>query len=159
MKQIIERLLPTGRAYDVMADGRQHVTAVVHDDGIRELHLFARAGHEPTASVRIDDDDARRLGAVLVGTRFRPMVPDALRDRLGELIIDWVRIDASSDAVGRTLAQLELHQRTAMQVIAIVRDARPLVPPPADLPLESGDRVVVVGQMRQLDSVTDLLTG
>ncbi|MCW2955347.1 MAG: potassium transporter TrkA [Thermoleophilia bacterium] len=155
---ISEQPLPGGRSFQLDTSGGRKVVAVVHDDGMRELHLYNKGGHEPSASMRLDDDDARRLGAVLSGTRFRPAIPASVAGRLGDLVVDWVRIDAGSSVAGHSLEALDLHRRTGMTVIAIVRGTQTIPSPAADTTIEVGDRVVVVGQQRQMEPLMDLLT-
>lgn len=157
MIRIDERALDGGRSFRIDAHAGRSVVAVVHDGGERELHLYDRGNNEPGSSLRMDDDDARRLGSVLMGTTFRESLHPDIASRLGDLVVDWVRIEAGSTADGRSLAQLEVHRRTGMTIVAIVRADVTLDSPPADTTLHVGDRVVVVGQLRQMPLLLDLL--
>ncbi len=149
----------TGRSYEFRGIDDDIIEAFVGDDGTRELRFPEIPRRRAAVVLTLDDDDARRLGAVLSGARFRPDIPDDVKRHLRDLVVDWVRIESGSLAVGKSLVDLDLHRRTGMNAIAVVRDDVDLPPPVSDIILEADDRVVVFGQLRQLVLVQDLLTG
>ena len=57
--------------------------------------------------------------------------------------------------VGKNLAELHLPQDRHLLVVALRRgkgaSAREMMPPPADLALEPGDTLVLLGQRRELE--------
>lgn len=67
----VTELVGIGTKYELERPGRQRVALVVHKDGTRELYAFDPGDSgEPKAVVRLDEDEAKRLAAVLSGTFF-----------------------------------------------------------------------------------------
>lgn len=68
----VTELYGIGKRYDVGCSGGQRVVVVVRKDGARELYAFeaGAAEDEPTAVIRLGEEEARVVGAVLSGTYF-----------------------------------------------------------------------------------------
>ena len=72
---------------------------ILHNDGDREIYFFRHEDDEdPAAVIRLDDDEARQLGAVLGGAYERPKIVEDLEMALGELLIEWVKVPDDSPA-------------------------------------------------------------
>lgn len=68
-----------------------------------------------------------------------------------------VTLTADSEAVGRTLADLNLRARTGASVVAVAREGgRPMVPSPRE-PLRAGDALSIAGEVDQVRLALDLL--
>ena len=100
---------------------------ILHNDGKRELYFFRHADDdEPTAVIRLDDDEARQLGAVIGGAYERPKIVEDLEMALGELLIEWVPVPETSPWIGKTLAECGFRAKTGITVIAILREPEPV---------------------------------
>ena len=67
------------------------------------------------------------------------------------------RIDATSSAVGRSLAELNLRGKSGATVLAISRNNESIVVPTADERLQSGDVVALAGSHDAIEIAKDLL--
>lgn len=67
----VTELFGIGTKYVIKCGGKQKLAVIVHKDGTRELYAF-EPGHydEPSAVIRLDAEETRRLAAVLGGTFF-----------------------------------------------------------------------------------------
>ena len=141
------RLPGIGIKYVLRLDGGARVTLIQHNDGLREIYYFARGSDdEPRAVIRMDDDEARSLGALLGGAYERPKIVDDLEMALGELLIEWVPVPDTSPLIGKTLADAALRQRTHITIIAILREPEPVTgAQPGDV-IQKGDTLVTVGK-------------
>jgi TrkA domain protein len=152
---VTERDLPgIGRSYRLHDADGQPVTVVIHHGGRRDVYLGPAS--RPTA-VSLTDDQARRLGAILSGAFFRPLVVAQVEAIIGGLLIDWITVPEHSPARGRSIADVRIRQETRMTVAAILRAGRPLVAPEPDEVLEAGDQLVVMGRPEDLGRLTALL--
>ena len=86
------RLPGIGVKYGFRTSDGGRLAIVLHNDGVREIYFF-RHDHddEPSEVIRLDDDEARQLGAVIGGAYERPKIVEELELALGELTIEWVR--------------------------------------------------------------------
>lgn len=158
MKRMTETDIDSGREFCLRTSDDHKVIATVHDDGKRELAFFnSEKASDPHLQLQLEDADARRLGAILSGTMFRQSLPPEISERLGDTVVDWMRISEGSSAAGKTLEEIDLHRRTGMTVVALMRDDEFIDAPSATTRLEVGDRIIIVGQLRQMPLVMDQL--
>src|ERR687893_37933 len=109
------RLPGVGVKYTLPLDGGGRLTVILHNDGQREIYWF-----------RLDDDEARQLGAVLGGAYERPKIVEDLEMALGDLLIEWIPVPDGSAAIGKSLAELAFRQKTGITIIAILREPEPV---------------------------------
>jgi TrkA domain protein len=152
------RLPGIGAKFVLSLEGGGRLTVIQHNDGKRELYWFRR-GHEeePAAVIRLDDDEARQLGAVIGGAYERPKIVEDLEMALGQLLIEWVEVPETSPAIGRTLADIAFRAKTGVTVIAILRDPEPVVGARPDDVVQRGDTLVTVGKASQYAAFQRLL--
>ena len=87
------RLPGVGVKYGFRTGEGARLAIILHNDGDREIYFFRHEDDEdPAAVIRLDDDEARQLGAVLGGAYERPKIVEELEMALGELLIEWVRV-------------------------------------------------------------------
>ncbi len=140
------RLPGVGMKYTLPLDGGGRVTVILHNDGQREIYWFRRGDDEPRAVIRLDDDEARQLGAVLGGAYERPKIVEDLEMALGDLLIEWIPVPDDSPAIGRTLAELGFRQKTGITIIAMLRDPEPVTGAQPHDVVQRGDTLVTVGK-------------
>ena len=152
------RLPGVGVKYGFRTSQGGRLAVVLHNDGLREIYYFRHADdEEPRAVIRLDDDEARQLGAVIGGAYERPKIVEDLEMALGELAIEWVTVPDTSPMIGKTLAECGFRARTGITVIAILRDPEPVSgAQPTDV-LQLGDILVTVGKMWQYKAFRRLL--
>ena len=67
----VTELFGIGTKYEIHCGAQQRLAVVVHKDGMRELYAFEPADRaEPSAVIRLDAEEAKRVAAVLSGTFF-----------------------------------------------------------------------------------------
>jgi len=92
-----------------------------------------------------------------------PALPEGVSRALAEILVagttDLCRLAPDGPAVGRTLAELDLRRATGATVLAVVRGEAPVHGPIAELRLEAGDTVVLVGAHAEIEAAFALLTG
>src|ERR687884_337619 len=121
------RLPGIGSKFTLRLHAGSRLAVILHNDGKRELYYFRHAGdEEPQAVITLDDDEARRLGAVVGGAYERPKIVEDLEMALGELHIEWIRVPEDSPWIGKTLAEAEFRAKAGVTVIAILREPEPV---------------------------------
>src|SRR6476659_1567735 len=152
------RLPGVGTKFTIRLDGGGRLAVILHNDGPRELYFFRHADDdEPKAVIRLDDDEARQLGAVIGGAYERPKIVEDLEMALGELLIEWEPVPDDSPLIGQTLAECGFRSKTGITVIAILREPEPVAgAQPTDV-VEKGDTLVTVGKLGQYSAFRKLL--
>ena len=80
-------------------------------------------------------------------------------NRLPDMGVQAVRLEAESPLCGQSLAQTELRRRHAVTVIAILREGVTQASPGPDAVFESGDIVYLFGKTDKIIAVTPLFSG
>jgi CPA2 family monovalent cation:H+ antiporter-2 len=102
----------------------------------------------------------RREGSAMIRRpKLLPASLERLRQLLAGNIVDNFLLLENSPAVGKSLAQLDLRNKTGASVIAIVRDHQTLTNPAADFVLAANDLLVVMATHRGLENVAAMLAG
>ena len=153
------RLPGIGSKFTLRLDAGGRLAVILHNDGKRELYYFRHAGdEEPQAVITLDDDEARRLGAVVGGAYERPKIVEDLEMALGELHIEWIRVPDDSPWIGKTLAECGFRAKTGITVIAILREPEPISGARPSDTIERGDTLVTVGKAGQYAEFRRLLS-
>jgi TrkA domain protein len=149
--QVLEHDLPgVGKKFALTTNEGERMTVIIHNTGHREIYMFRGREEFPSNAVRLEDAEARMLGAILGGAYFQPAVAESMEMVLGQLSVEWVRVDAASPLAGRTIQDSAIRRRTGASVIAILRGGRPFPNPgPGDV-MEAGDTLLVVGDRQQV---------
>jgi len=152
------RLPGVGVKYGFRTGDGARLAVILHNDGVREIYYFRHAGDEdPQAVLRLDDEEARQLGAVLGGAYERPKIVEDLEMALGDLLIEWIPVPDGSPAIGKTLAELAFRQKTGITIIAILREPEPVTGAQPGDRIEAGDTLVTVGKAGQYQAFRRLL--
>jgi TrkA domain protein len=152
------RLPGVGVKYTWLTAHGGRVTVILHNEGLRELYWFRHADdEEPEAVIRLEDDEARQLGAVIGGAYERPKIVEELEMAFGELAIEWVPVPDTSPAIGRTLAECAFRARTGITIIAILREPESVAGAQPEDVIERGDTLVTVGKLGQYPAFRRLL--
>lgn len=149
--QVHEHDLPgVGKKFALTTNDDERMTVIIHNTGHREIYVFKGREEFPSSAVRLQDAEARMLGAILGGAYFQPAVAESMDMVLGQLSVEWFRVAAGSPLAGRTIQDSAIRKRTGASVIAILRDGRSLPNPgPGDV-IDVGDTLLVVGDRQQV---------
>lgn len=158
--EIQETRLPgVGTKFTFRLDRGERIAVIQHTDGTRELYYFARGNDaEPRSVIRLDDDDARHLGAILGGAYERPKIVEELEMALGELQIEWIAVPDTSPSIGKTLAECGFRAKTGVTVIAILREPEPVSGARPEDVIQRGDTLVTVAKAGDYSAFRKMLT-
>ena len=152
------RLPGIGVKYSIATAHGGRLAVILHNEGLREIYYYGHADdEEPTAVIRLEDDEARQIGAVIGGAYDRPKIVEDLEMAFGELAIEWVPVPDASPAIGKTLAHCAFRQRTGITIIAILREPEPVAGAQPNDVIQEGDTLVTVGKLGQYPAFRRLL--
>lgn len=160
MPTIKETDLPgIGRKFQVDARSGDRIVVVVHDDGKRELYHFHNDDPDESISmVTLDDAEARLVAGIIGGMAYRPRALETVEVALGDLLIDWLRVEPGSPCVGKTIGDLRVRQRTGASIMAIIhKDHTKKINPGPDQVLQAESTLVVAGERSHVKACKDLL--
>ncbi len=82
----------------------------------------------------------------------------AMQQKVRGLAIDWVPVEPGAPLAGQSLAGAQVHTKTGVSVVAILRGEETIVSPGAEQTVEVGDVVVGVGTEAGMRRFLDLLS-
>ena len=135
------------------------LTLIIHNTGHRELYFFERGEDFPTQALRLEDGEARKLGALMGGAYFQPAVAESMEMVLGQLSVDWLPLQAGSQLVDKTLADTRMRERTGASIIAIIRGGEARPNPQPDETVRAGDTLMVIGSRDQVRLASEAVRG
>lgn len=160
MKLIKEIDLPgIGKKFQLQTRSGEKIVIVVHDDGRREIyHFYHEDPDESISMVTLDDEESRYVAAILGGMSYRPKALETVDVALGDMHIEWYKIESEAYAVGKTIKDLCIRQVTGGTIIAIVeQDQNKTVNPGPEATFRNGATVVILGEKSQVKACKHLL--
>ena len=159
MATIRETYLPgIGKKYQVDANSGDKMVIVVHDDGRRELYHYDDDDQEESISqVTLDDEEARQVAAIIGGMNYMPKALENIQVSLEELVIEWCKIEPHYKCTNKTIAELQVRQRTGATILATVEKGKQKINPGPDDKLVADMTVVIAGERKQIKLLKELL--
>jgi TrkA domain protein len=148
-----------GKKFAVTTNDGDRMTIIIHNSGHREIYFFERDADYPAYAVRMEDAEARKLGAILGGAFFQPVVAESMEMVFNQLSVEWMKAGAASPLAGRSLQEAAVRERTGASVIAILRNGQAIPNPQPTERIAAGDTLMVVGDREQVGRFGDLLRG
>ncbi len=138
--------------------GADDVVPEEFETSIEIFALVLRTFNLPQDFIMKKAEQVRREGYALLRRSNMPELAHHLRaGTLTDVEVETCRIDDDSPALGRTLADLAIRQRTGASVIALTRRGDTRSNPQAREVLESGDILTLLGSRPQIRRAISML--
>lgn len=119
------------------------VTKLVRAGANRAISPYAIGGH--------------RLAHLILKPTVVDFFETAMRTGDQALNIEDLAVTSESPAVGQTLATLAIRRMTGATILAVLRDGTPLVSPPGDFVVATGDQLLALGTREQLSQLERMI--
>ncbi|WP_127586933.1 cation:proton antiporter regulatory subunit [Paenibacillus koleovorans] len=159
MGTIRESDLPgIGKKYQIETVSGDKIVVVIHDDGRREIYHFeADDPEEIISQVTLEDEEARQIASIIGGMNYRPKAMESIQVTLDELVIEWCKVEPSYKCINKTIAELQIRQRTGVMILATVEKGKQNIIPGPDDKLVAHMTLVIAGERQQIKLLRDLL--
>jgi TrkA domain protein len=140
-----------GKKFALVTSDGERLTIIIHHTGPREIYNF-RAGEDfPFHALRLEDEEARKLSAILGGAYFTPAAGASMDLVLEQLSIEWEKVDGSSKLAGKSIFELDIRKNTGASVLAILRNKEVVANPQPDERIRVADTLVIAGTTEQVN--------
>lgn len=140
-----------GRKFALTTNDGDRLTIIIHNTGAREVYNFQKGEDFPFHAVRLDDQEARQLSAILGGAYFQPNAAASMDLVLEQLTIEWLKIGPDSKLAGKGIAELDIRKNTGASVLAVLRGKQVMANPEPSERIQGGDTVVIAGTADQVN--------
>lgn len=148
-----------GKKFALVTNDGDRMTVIIHNTGHREIYHFQKGEDYPHFAIRIEDAEARKLGAILGGAYFQPPVAESMEMVLDQLSIEWLKVDSDSELANQTIQEAAIREKTGASVIAILRDGKAHPNPQPSDTISTGDTLMVVGDREQVARFAGMCKG
>ncbi len=154
-------IVRTRMVSEIDALHRAGADEVIAEEFETSIEIFTRVlarYHVPANVIRAETRALRgERYAMLRSPSAAGDVSQAVLELLAAGTTDLFRVTATSAAAGKSLLDLDLRRRSGATVIAVVRGERSQTNPPAEVVLEPGDVLVLVGSHAEVESAFGVL--
>lgn len=156
--EIIVRTRMMRHVEELRGCGADQVIAEEFETAIEIFTRVLEGYHVPRNVIRAQTRALRGESYAMLRTEaIGKGVSAAVLEALTAGTTDVFLAGAGSAVAGRTLKELDLRRRSGASVIAVVRGETPYPNPSADLVIEPGDNLVLVGSHAEIDRAFDCL--
>lgn len=156
---VIARTRQVKEVAELMRLGADEVIPEEFETSIAILGRVLRRYHVPMNVIRLQEQALRREGySFLRGGDVTASLTDSISRLIVGATTDTFYLEPESPAVGRTIAELDLHGATRALIIAVVRDGAHTLSPDSGFTFRAGDILVLVGDHQALEGAFERLS-
>mgnify|MGYP000235869199 CR=1 FL=1 len=149
-----------GRKHTIRTGDGRLLVIVTHHSGRREVYFMADADDdEPLLTFELNDEEARKVGAILLGADYQPVSDERVETLLKNYRIEWIPVATGSELSGRRIKEARIRTATGATVIGIQRGEEIIGSPDANELLRAGDVLMAVGKREQIKALEALCQG
>ncbi|MDP4182057.1 MAG: cation:proton antiporter regulatory subunit [Bacillota bacterium] len=145
-----------GKKINCGTHSNEKAVIILHHDGKRELYIMNK-DNEPMAGISLLDEEARRFGAFLSGSVFKPKALENLETAMEGIRIDWFKLESDSPVIGKRLGGLGIRKKTQLSIIAILKGETFIPNPSSDYIFQEGDTCVVIGKPEKFNDFLSII--
>ena len=146
-----------GKKFALSTRHGDRMTVIIHHSGDREIYQFDKGSDYPSHAARLEDGEARQLGAILGGAYFQPTLARSMEIVMDQLSVEWFKVEPQSKLAGLTIRDSAIRTQTGASIIAIMRGRKAIPNPQPEDRFEGGDTILVVGERNQVESLRKML--
>lgn len=145
-----------GKKYTMTTLAGKQLVVLLHLTGNREIYYFDDPDDDPLATAQLSDEEARKLGTILLGVDYQPVADDRMELLLKSVRIEWIRVEQGSSLVGKTIADSQIRKVTGSTIIGIDRGGTIIGSPDITEVITVGDVLMAIGSREQVKALDSL---
>jgi TrkA domain protein len=146
-----------GKRYSFETSEKENLVVIFHQSGQRELYHFAGSDEdEPDFTLKLNDEEARQLGTLLLGVDYQPVAEERVELFLKSVRIEWLQVAPGSELANKKIIDSRIRSKTGATIIGIQRGQDMIGSPDIEEMILPGDTLMVIGSREQTKNVGSL---
>jgi len=146
-----------GKKYTMDTANSGRFVIIMHQQGVREFYHFTDPDDdEADYSFQLTDEEARRIGAIILGVDYQPVADDRMELFLRNVRLEWIKVKPGSALAGKRIDEARIRSVTGCTVIGIEREGDIIGSPDVSEVIQAGDTLMVIGKRDQVKSLENL---
>ncbi|HZK84547.1 MAG TPA: TrkA C-terminal domain-containing protein [Desulfosporosinus sp.] len=149
-----------GKKYTVKMPKGQHLVIIIHHTGFREIYMMNDLDDdEPLFTVEMNDEMARKIGSILMGADYQPVVDERVDIICQNIMVEWITLTNLSPLDNKTIKDARIRTLTGTTIIGIQRGGTVIGSPDITEVLRAGDILMSIGKKEQIKKLQALCKG
>ncbi len=151
-----------GQKYTLTTQKGNQAILIFHRNGQKEFYFTPEADDEPELGLELTDEEARIMGALLLGIDYRSEKDEVKEDSqqcFENILVEWIILSPKAELANQTIAEAEIRSRTGVTIIALERDGEMQGSPDINKKLIVGDRIMVTGTEEDIKKFEKICQG
>lgn len=148
-----------GKRYSLETAEGGSIVVILHHHGHREIYHFHDSDEdEPDFSINLSDEEARQIGAILLGVDYQPVADDRMELLLKNIRMDWIKVQPESCLANKKIIESKIRSKSGSTVIAIQRGTKMIGSPDVNEVILPGDVLMAIGTRDQTKTLESMCT-
>lgn len=149
-----------GKKYTIRSAEGQVFVIIIHLTGRREIYFMNDPDDdEPVMTLDLNDEEARKVGAILLGADYQPVSEDRMELLMKTLLVEWIKVKPGCAVANKNIKEARVRTLTGATIIAIQRQDRMIGSPDIQELLLPGDVIMAVGKREQIKALESMCKG
>jgi len=149
-----------GRKYTVKMPKGQHLVIIIHHSGTREIYMMNDLDDdEPLFTIEMNDDLARKIGGILMGADYQPIVDERVELMSKNIMVEWITVRSHSVLDNQNIKDSRIRTLTGTTIIGIQRGETVIGSPDITEVIRAGDILMSIGKKEQIRKLEALCKG
>jgi TrkA domain protein len=146
-----------GKKYALKTINSGHLVIILHQQGMREFYHFKdQDDDEAEYSFQLTDEEARQVGAIMLGVDYQPVADDRMELFLRNVRMEWIKVRPDCTLAGKRIDEARIRSRTGCTIIGIQRAGDVIGSPDISEVIRSGDTLMAIGKRDQVKTLETL---
>ncbi|MGD9474657.1 MAG: cation:proton antiporter regulatory subunit [Eubacteriaceae bacterium] len=146
-----------GMKHTIITASGDNIIILTHYHGQRDIYHFDDLEDDmPTFSLELNDDEARKIGTILLGVDYQPVTEEREECFSQEIRIHWFDVKPNSCLANMTIKEAQIRKRTGVTILGIKRGHDFIGSPDPTEMILVNDKLMVTGKkdpIKRLESM------
>lgn len=157
MEVKISDLPGIGKKYALDTAHSGHFVIIIHQQGMREFFHFKHPDDdEADYSFQLNDEESRKIGAIMLGVDYQPVADDRMELFLRNVRLEWIKVNPDCHIAHKRIDEARIRTLTGCTVIGLQREGELIGSPDISEVIRPGDTLMAIGKRDQVKALEDL---